>query len=134
MHKLAGIEPVPTGPAQGPTAFPDAGTKTATTVPCAYQQGIQDVIPPTCAADFEFDVSGSFNNQRMSVTLVAPAGDYDLYIERQSRISGDWSPAGQSATGAASETATILKPLPGHYRARVVNWAAAGPAESLDVA
>jgi hypothetical protein len=69
----------------------------------------------------------------MSVELVAPAGDYDLYIERQSRISGAWSAAGQSATGAPSETATIGRPLPGHYRARVVNWAAAGPAESLRV-
>ena len=128
------VEPVPTGVAQGPTTFSDATAKTATTAPCAYQPGIQDVIPPTCAADFEFDVSGAFNNQSMSVSLVAPAGDYDLYVERQSRISGAWSPAGQSATGNASETATINRPLPGHYRARVVNWAAVGPAESLSVA
>jgi hypothetical protein len=127
------VEPAPTGPAQGPIDFPDAAQRSAATVPCAYQQGIQDVIPPTCTADFEFDVDGTFNNQSMSVTLVAPAGDYDLYIERQSRISGAWSPAGQSATGSASETATIVRPLPGHYRARVLNWAAAGPAESLRV-
>ncbi|MGH3071829.1 MAG: CARDB domain-containing protein [Gaiellaceae bacterium] len=127
------VEPIPTGAAQGPTGFPDVATKTATTVPCAYQPGIQDVIPPTCVADFEFDVSSEFNNQSMSVSLVAPAGDYDLYVERQSRISGAWSAAGQSATGSASETATIGRPLPGHYRARVVNWAAVGPAESLDV-
>ena len=73
-------------------------------------------------------VDGAFNNQSMAVTLVAPAGDYDLYVERQSRVSGAWSPAGQSATGSASETATLGRPLPGHYRARVVNWAAAGPA------
>jgi hypothetical protein len=128
------VEPAPTGPAQGPIEFPDVAQRSATTVPCAYQQGIQDVIPPTCAADFEFDVGSAFNNQSMSVTLVAPAGDYDLYIERQSRISGAWSAAGQSATGSASETATIGRPLPGHYRARVINWAAAGPAESLRVA
>jgi hypothetical protein len=128
------VEPIPTGPAQGPTDFAaEVGPRTATTVPCAYQPGIQDTIPPTCAADFEFDVSGTFNNQSMSVELVAPAGDYDLYIERQSRISGAWSAAGQSATGSASETATIGRPLPGHYRARVVNWAAVGPAESLRV-
>jgi hypothetical protein len=127
------VEPAPTGPAQGPVEFTDVSPRTATTVPCAYQPGIQDVIPPTCAADFEFDVSGTFNNQSMSVALVAPAGDYDLYVERQSRISGAWSPAGQSATGSASETATIVRPLPGHYRARVVNWAAVGPAESLRV-
>jgi len=127
------VEPISTGPAQGPTVFPDAGPRTAATLPCAYQPGIQDVIPPTCVADFEFDVSGAFNNQSMSIELVAPAGDYDLYIERQSRISGAWFAAGQSATGSASETATILRPLPGHYRARVVNWAAAGPADSLEV-
>jgi hypothetical protein len=125
-------EPAPTGAAQGPVEFADVA-RTATTAPCAYQPGIQDVIPPTCAADFEFDVDGTFNNQTMSVALVAPAGDYDLYVERQSRISGQWSPAGQSATGNASETATIVRPLPGHYRARVVNWAGAGPAESLRV-
>ena len=95
-------------------------------MPCAYQPGIQDVIPPTCVADFEFDVSGTFNNQRMTRRARrADSVDYDLYIERQSRISGAWSPAGQSATGSASETATIVRPLPGHYRARVVNWGAA---------
>lgn len=127
------VEPVRTGPAQGPTSFSDVAAKTAPTVPCAYQPGLQDVLPPTCAADFEFDVDGTFNNQTMSVALVAPVGDYDLYVERQSRISGAWSPAGQSATGSSSETATIVRPLPGRYRARVVNWAAAGPADSLTV-
>ena len=91
------VEPIATGPAQGPMAFSDVAAKTAATVPCAYQPGIQNTIPPTCAADFEFDVDGTFNNQSMSVALVrANAVDYDLYIERQSRISGAWSPAGQS--------------------------------------
>jgi hypothetical protein len=127
------VEPVPTGTAQGPTTFPDVAARTATTLPCAYQPGLQDLLLPTCVADFEFDVSGAFNNQSMSVSLVAPAGDYDLYVERQSRISGAWSAAGQSATGSSSETATIGRPLPGHYRARVINWAAAGPADSLGV-
>jgi hypothetical protein len=128
------VEPVPAGPAQGPTTFPDVTVKTAATVPCAYQPGTADVLPPTCAADFEFDVDGAFNNQSMTVALEAPNSvDYDLYIERQSRISGAWSPAGNAATGAASETATLLNPLPGHYRARVVNWAAGAPADGLSV-
>ena len=119
------VEAIPTGPAQGGITFPDVTAKTAATVPCAYQPGTADVLPPTCVADFEFDVDGTFNNQSMTIALDAPNSvDWDLYIERQSRVSGAWSPAGQAATGAASEVATIGKPLPGHYRVRVVNWSA----------
>ena len=128
------VEPIPTGPAQGPTTFSDVTVKTAATVPCAYQPGTADVLPPTCAADFEFDVDPAFNNQRMTIALDAPNSvDWDIYIERQGRVSGGWSPAGNAATGAASETATILNPLPGHYRVRVVNWAAGAPADSLSI-
>jgi hypothetical protein len=110
-------------------------TKTALTAPCAYQPDLVDAgIPPTCAADFEFDVDGNFNNQQMTIRLSADnAVDYDLYIERQSRISGAWSSAGKAATGAASEETTMLRPLPGHYRVRVVNWAAGAPADGLEV-
>jgi hypothetical protein len=127
-------EPVPTGPAQGPTTFSDVPAKTAATVPCAYQPNTADVLPPTCAADFEFDIDSAFNNQRVTIALDAPNSvDWDLYLERQSRISGDWSAAGNAATGDASETLTILNPLPGHYRARVVNWAAGPPADGLTV-
>ncbi|MHB1242513.1 MAG: CARDB domain-containing protein [Gaiellaceae bacterium] len=128
------VEPAPTGPAQGPITFADVPARTAATVPCAYQPGTADVLPPTCVADFEFDVDGAFNNQRLTVALEASnAIDYDLYVERQSRISGQWSPVGSAATGVASETATILNPLPGRYRARVVNWSAGAPADSLTV-
>ncbi len=128
-------EPIRTGPAQGPTTFADVTTKTALTAPCAYQPDLVDAgIPPTCAADFEFDVDGNFNNQQMTIRLSADnAVDYDLYIERQSRISGAWSSAGKAATGAASEETTMLRPLPGHYRVRVVNWAAGAPADGLEV-
>jgi hypothetical protein len=127
-------EPAPTGAAQGPISMADVPAKTGLTVPCAYQPGIQDTLPPTCVADFEYDVEFGFNNQSMTVALSAEnAIDYDLYIERQSRVSGEWFAAGQSATGAASETATILRPIPGHYRARVVNWAAGAPADGLTV-
>jgi hypothetical protein len=126
------LEPVPTGAAQAATTFPDVPAKTAATVPCAYQPSTADVLPPTCAADFEFDVDGAFNNQSVTIALEAPNSvDWDMYIERQGRVSGGWSPAGNAATGAASETATILNPLPGHYRVRVVNWAAGPPADSL---
>lgn len=128
------VEPVPTGAAQASTTFSDVTVKTAATVPCAYQPGTADVLPPTCAADFEFEVDAAFNNQRMTIALDAPNSvDYDVYVERQGRISGGWSPAGNAATGAASETATILNPLPGHYRIRVVNWAAGVPADGLSV-
>jgi hypothetical protein len=128
-------EAIRTGPAQGSTTFPDVATKTALTAPCAYQPDLVDAgIPPTCAADFEFDVDGNFNNQQMTIRLSAEnALDYDLYIERQSRISGEWSSAGKAATGAASEETTMLRPLPGHYRVRVVNWAAGAPADALEV-
>jgi hypothetical protein len=129
------VEPIRTGPAQGSTIFADVATKTALTAPCAYQPDLVDAgIPPTCAADFEFDVDGNFNNQQMTIRLSAEnAIDYDLYIERQSRISGEWSSAGKAATGAASEETTMLRPLPGHYRVRVVNWAAGAPADGLEV-
>jgi hypothetical protein len=128
------VEPIRTGPAQGATTFSDVPTKTALTAPCAYQPSLVDVLPPTCAADFEFDVDGNFNNQQMTIRLSADnAVDYDLYIERQSRISGVWSGVGDAATGAASEEMTLLRPLPGHYRVRVVNWAAGAPADGLEV-
>ena len=129
------VEPVPTGPAQGSTSFPDVTVKTAATVPCAYQPSTADVLPPTCAADFEFDVDGTFNNQSLTLALDAPNSvDWDIYLERQSRISGAWSPAASAATGAASETLTLLNPLPGHYRLRVVNWSAGPPADGLTLA
>lgn len=129
------VEPIATGPAQGPTVFTDVPAKTALTVPCAYSPNLVDTgIPPTCAADFEFDIDGNFNNQQMTIALSADnAVDYDLYIERQSRISGAWSPVGNAATEAASEVTTLLRPLPGHYRVRVVNWAAGAPADGLEV-
>jgi hypothetical protein len=129
------VEPIRTGAAQGPTTFSDVTIKTALTAPCAYSPNIADAgIPPTCAADFEFDVDGNFNNQQMTIALSADnAVDYDLYIERQSRISGEWSPVGNAATEAASEVTTLLRPLPGHYRIRVVNWAAVAPADGLEV-
>ena len=130
------VEPVRTGPAQAPTQFPneDVTLRTAATAPCAYQPDTADVLPPTCYAAFELDVDGTFNNQQMSVELTAAnAVDYDLYLERQSRVSGAWSRAGRAATGSASETLTLLKPLPGRYRVLVVNWAAGMPADSLSV-
>jgi hypothetical protein len=128
------VEPIRSGPAQGPTTFADVPLKTAATAPCAYQPTLADVLPPTCAADFEFDIDGTFNNQQVTVDLTAAnAVDYDLYIERQGRVSGQWSRVGDAATGAASESFTMLRPLPGHYRVRVVNWAAGAPADGLEV-
>ncbi|MGH2455433.1 MAG: CARDB domain-containing protein [Candidatus Limnocylindria bacterium] len=127
-------EPPRTGEAQAPIVFSDVTLRTAATVPCAYSPGTQDVLPPTCVADFEYDVLSGVNNQSMTVALSADSAvDYDLYIERQSRISGEWFPSGGSATEAASEVATILRPVPGHYRVRVVNWAAGAPADGLEV-
>ena len=128
------VEPVRTGSAQGPTSFPDVAAKTLATAPCAYQPGTADVLPPTCYAAFEFDVDGTSNNQQLTIALeAANAVDYDLYLDRQSRVSGEWSRVGGAATGSASETLGLLRPLPGHYRALVVNWAAGAPADSLTV-
>ena len=69
----------------------------------------------------------------MTIALDAPNSvDCDLYIERQSRISGAWSPAGKAATGAASETATMLQAAArATTGVRVVNWAAGAPADGL---
>ena len=128
------VEPSRTGPAQSGMSFPDVAAKTLATVPCAYQPSTADVLPPTCYAAFEFDVDPTFNNQQLTVALEAHnAVDYDLYLDRQSRISGEWSRIGGAATGSASETFSLLRPLPGHYRALVVNWAAGPPADSLAV-
>ena len=130
------VEAVRTGPAQPATVFPpaDVTSKTALTVPCAYQPSLVDVLPPTCAADFEFDVDGNFNNQQMTIALSADSAvDYDLYLERQGRVSGQWSAVDSAATGSPSEVMTLLRPLPGHYRIRVVNWGAGAPADGLQV-
>ncbi len=130
-------EAAPSGPAQASLHFDPTVPATAT-APCAYQPGTQDELPPTCAADFEFDVdSANFNNQRMTVKMTASdfetAGDWDLYVERQSRITGEWFPVSSGATSSATESTTVLTPPAGHYRARIVNWAGTQAPQSLDV-
>jgi hypothetical protein len=127
-------EPVATGPAQAAQQFSNPGLGT---VPCAYDGSTQVILPPTCVQDFEFDVDPAFNNQQLAVTLtVANPGsnDWDLYLERRSSVTGEWSEVGKSTTPTGDEQVTILSPLVGHYRARVLNWAA-DPAsgQSLDI-
>jgi hypothetical protein len=131
-------EPAASGEAQPTIDFDDAevAARTAATVPCAWPTVDAGLIPPTCVADFEFDVDPDreFNNQSMSVVLTADLSvDWDLYVERQSNLNGEWFGVASSATGNASETATLLKPVPGHYRARVLNWSAGTPAQDVQV-
>lgn len=130
------VEPISAGPAQEGSTHANPGLGTA---PCAYSEGTQPVLPPTCVNDIEFDVDADFNNQQLVVTLStlnADLNDWDLYLERQSSITGDWSRIGQSTTPTGNEQVTILTPPTGHYRARVVNWSAAdaSSAQSLEVA
>jgi hypothetical protein len=124
-------EPIPTGPAQaGETHEPP--TRAAATAPCAGDEG----SPPTCTADYEFDVRPEFNNQQLTVSLTAPQtalNDWDLYVQRQSVTTGDWSTVGKSATSTGNESTTVLAPPPGHYRARIVNWAGTAPPTKLQI-
>ncbi|MBT8250358.1 MAG: cadherin-like domain-containing protein, partial [Acidimicrobiia bacterium] len=133
-------EPAGTGPAQpgefydGPPLAPNSGAGVGTgTVGCAYSPGLQDVLPPSCVNDFEFDVDPAFNNQQIEIdldTLNEGVNDWDLYLERQSRITGEWFPVASSTTATGDERITLLTPPVGHYRARVVNWSAADPSSA----
>jgi len=82
----------------------------------------------------EFDVLSEFDNDRMSVAIAWDAGtalayDIDLYVDRLD--GGNWVRVGSSTNGqalgdgSAVEIAQVNAPvlMPGHYRARVVNWA-----------
>lgn len=125
-------EPVATGAAQ-PSQTYEPPTKAATTVPCAGD----DASPPTCVADYEFDLDRAFNNQQLIVTLTAPelaVNDWDLYVQRRSAITGEWFSVGRSATGTGNERVTLLTPPVGHYRARIVNWAGTAPPSKLEIA
>jgi hypothetical protein len=127
-------EPPATGPAQAGQVF-EPPTLAAATAPCAYSPGTQDELPPTCVADYEFDVDPAYNNQQLIITLTSsdPVGDWDLYLERQSRITGEWFPVTRSATSLPSERITVLTPPVGHYRARIVNWAGTTPPDKLEI-
>jgi hypothetical protein len=120
--------PEPSGDAQ--EGFTVANPALATT-PCAGD----DSSDPPCSEDHEFDVEAGANNQLMTVHIEpsAAAVDYDLYVQRQDPETGNWTTAGQSATGSADETASIISPPDGHYRARIVNWSGGGPLEELAV-
>jgi hypothetical protein len=125
-------EPAATGDAQPGTVY-EPPTLAAATVPGAGD----DTGPPTSVADYEFDVDPAFNNQQLTVTLDSPnlpVNDWDLYVQRQSPRTGGWNTAGKSATGTGDERVTLLTPLPGHYRARIVNFAGTAPPERLEIA
>lgn len=121
-------EPAPTGPAQDGVTFDNPGTPT---VPCA---GDEDA-PATCRTDHEFDVDAAFNNQQMVARLTGQVGDFDMFVQRQSPSNPDqWFTVGAGQSGSlSSETVTILAPIPGHYRVRVVNWAGVKPPTRLAI-
>lgn len=120
------VEPPPTGPAQGPIVF-EGSTAAQPTYPCGG--GFATDPTPGCEAMFQWDVDGTKNNASMTVTLdwQETANDWDLYIERYTEHGGYWSEVGRSAGSSRPEVATILRPLPGKYRARAVNFASAEP-------
>lgn len=133
---LPGFSEAPaTGEAQ-PDQVYEPPTRAATTAPCAYQEGTTPLLPPTCVADYEFDVDPAFNNQQLTVRTTAPEtveNDWDLHVERQSRITGEWFRVAQSATSTGNESTTLLTPPAGHYRARIVNWAGTVPPTKLEI-
>ncbi len=123
-------EGTPSGPAQEGLSVdnPAAGT-----VPCAYQEGVQPLLPETCYRDVPFEVQPGFNNQKVTIALNPreevgeSSADWDLYVERKSRITGDWFEVGTSTTPTGNETVSLLTPPSGEYRARIVNWDAVDP-------
>jgi hypothetical protein len=129
-------EPIAEGPAQpGFTREPPA--EAALTAPCAYSEGTQPLLPPTCYAAYEFDVDPQYNNQQVTVSIDSPESvenDWDLYLERQSRITGEWFRVGASTTPSGDESINILTPPVGHYRALIVNWAGTVPPSKFEVA
>lgn len=139
-------EPPRTGPAQATIELGPSDASNDITAgppgvsyPCAGYQAADPT--PGCTVQFAWDVDAAKNNQAMTVTLEwlkpndVSADDFDMYVERYA-VNGDyWTPVAQSAGGDNPEVATLLKPVPGHYRARVVNWASAEPVpQSLTVA
>ena len=80
----------------------------------------------------EFDVASGSEDDLMTVTITWDPGpslsyDLDAFVDRQD-ASGEWvqvgaSTNGQLLEGAAEEVAEVEGPEPGHYRARVANWA-----------
>jgi uncharacterized repeat protein (TIGR01451 family) len=131
-------ESIATGAAQ-PSIVHQPPTAAAATAPCAWPTN--PVLPPSCHADYEFDVDPAFNNQQLIVTLDSPGAeegvienDWDLYVQRQSRITGEWFDVGSSTSGTGDERVTILTPPVGHYRARIINWAGTVPPTKLEIA
>ncbi|HEX7255720.1 MAG TPA: CARDB domain-containing protein [Gaiellaceae bacterium] len=118
-------EGIPSGPAQESLAVDGPATGT---VPCAYQEGVQPILPETCYRDVPFRVEAGFNNQKVTIALNPrdevgdEAADWDLYVERKSQITGEWFEVGRSTTPTGNETVTLLTPPTGDYRARIVNW------------
>lgn len=97
-------------------------------VDCPSHPGAQPV--PT------WEVSDDADNIVMRVRLdweSNSADDWDLYVDQQQE-DGSWLQIASSTTGtdphlpetgvAENETAVVLKPEPGMYRARAVNWLA----------
>lgn len=80
----------------------------------------------------EFDLESGFEDELMTVTITWDPGpslsyDLDAFVDRQD-ASGEWvqlgaSTNGQLLEGAAEEIVAVERPAPGHYRARVANWA-----------
>jgi hypothetical protein len=131
---LPGFSETPAAGDAQPDEVYEPPARAAATVPCAWPTN--PVLPPTCYADYEFDVDPAFNNQQLTVRLTSPEtveNDWDLYVERQSRISGEWFPVSQSATSTGNESTTLLTPPAGHYRARIVNWAGTVPPTKLEI-
>jgi hypothetical protein len=75
-------------------------------------------------ATYEFDVLPQYDNRNMTVaTKWAVPSDYDLFVESQTS-PGTWVGVGSSTNGINNgETATVSGFRPGHFRARLNNWA-----------
>ena len=120
------VEAARTGAAQASILF--AGSDAGPTYPCGAPTTL-DPAPPGCEATYEWTVDGTKNNRSMKVRVewAVSANDFDLYVERYAALGDYWTPVAQSAGGADPEIASLLNPVPGKYRARVVNFASVEP-------
>jgi murein tripeptide amidase MpaA len=104
----------PTGPPQSPVALPNPAGQPGENTEGNPLNGPYESIPFTIAAPPAVD-NGTAN---VHIQWNNPATDYDLYV-----IDAAGKIVGQSAAfGDTDEDAALIDPLPGEYRAIVVNY------------
>ena len=84
-------------------------------------------VPAVGEAVYEFDVIGTYDNDRMvaGATWAIPS-DYDLHIEQLDPVTQQWVDRGCTCAFVNNgESVTVYAPEPGRWRVRLLNFAAA---------